>query len=186
MQEQRAFARLVEQLVGGASASTANRPARPTACCGACRKRAHSSMPQPGSPMSSTGVRRFAMRSSRCFQLRDQRRAAQRASDETPAATARAPCLQRAPDRREQLLQRDRLFEEIEGADARRLDRGVDGAVARHHHHRHRQLARARPLLEQRDAVGVGHPDVEQHQVRPRAAAHRRAPRSRSRASRTW
>ena len=33
----------------------------------------------------------------------------------------------------------------------------------------------ARPLLEQRDAVGVGHPDVEQHEVGARALARRRA-----------
>jgi hypothetical protein len=38
-------------------------------------------------------------------------------------------------------------------------------AWPRHHDHRHRQLAGRRPLLEQRDAVDVGHPDVEQDQV---------------------
>ena len=42
--------------------------------------------------------------------------------------------------------------------------RGVDGAVPAHHDHRHRQHAGA-PFLEQRDAVDVGHPDVQQHQV---------------------
>jgi hypothetical protein len=37
--------------------------------------------------------------------------------------------------------------------------------VTGHHHHRHGELAAARPFLEQGHAVGVGHPDVEQHQV---------------------
>jgi hypothetical protein len=43
--------------------------------------------------------------------------------------------------------------------------------VPRHHHHRHGELPARRPLLEQRDAVGVGHPDVEQHEVGPAALA---------------
>jgi DNA-binding response OmpR family regulator len=73
--------------------------------------------------------------------------------------------LERLLHRRQQLLQRDRLFQEIEGAEARRLDRGVDRAVSRHHHHRHVQVPAGVPLLEQRDAVHVGHPDVQQHEV---------------------
>ena len=76
-----------------------------------------------------------------------------------------APAGERLADRREQLRQADRLLEEIEGADARGLDRGVDRAVARHHHHRHREQPRSRPLLEERDAVRVRHPDVEQDEV---------------------
>ena len=43
----------------------------------------------------------------------------------------------------QQLLQRDRLFEEGQGAELGGLDRGVDGAVAAHHDHRHRQQAAA-------------------------------------------
>ena len=62
-------------------------------------------------------------------------------------------------------MQCDRLFEEIERADARGLDRSFDRGVAGHHHDRHRQLAARGPFLEQRDAIGVGHPDVEQHEV---------------------
>ena len=42
--------------------------------------------------------------------------------------------------------------------------------MPRHHDHGHGQLAGACPFLEQRDAVSVGHPDVQQHQVRPQAA----------------
>jgi hypothetical protein len=70
-----------------------------------------------------------------------------------------------ALDRGEQLLQGDGLFEELHRADAGGLDGGVDGAVAGHHHHRHGELAVGGPFLEQADAVGVGHPDVEQHEV---------------------
>jgi hypothetical protein len=40
-----------------------------------------------------------------------------------------------------------------------------------HHDHRHRQLRGRAPLLEQRDAVDVGHPDVEQDEVGPDALA---------------
>jgi hypothetical protein len=72
---------------------------------------------------------------------------------------------QRALDRRQQFGQRDRLFKEIGGADARGLDRGVDGRVPAHHQHRHREEPRGRPFLEQGHAVGVGHPDVEQDEV---------------------
>jgi hypothetical protein len=46
-------------------------------------------------------------------------------------------------------LQGDRLFQEIQGADAGRLDRGIDRRVARHHDHRHGQQAVALPFLEQ-------------------------------------
>ncbi|MNV81574.1 hypothetical protein D3C71_1752480 [compost metagenome] len=68
-------------------------------------------------------------------------------------------------DSLEQLLQRDRLFQEGECTDARGLHGGVDGGVTAHHDHRHGELPRGRPLLEQRDAVRVGHPDVQQNQV---------------------
>jgi hypothetical protein len=84
------------------------------------------------------------------------------ASDTARLAGSRA--LESARDRPEQLLQADRLLEEIECADARGLDRGLDRPVARHHHHRHREQARGTPLAQQRDAVGVRHPDVEQDQ----------------------
>ncbi len=68
--------------------------------------------------------------------------------------------------RYEQPLQGDRFLEKVEGADARRLDCGLDSAVARHHDHRHGELAARGPFLEQSDAVGIGHPDIEQHQIR--------------------
>jgi hypothetical protein len=47
--------------------------------------------------------------------------------------------------------------------------------VTRHHDHRHVQLAARGPFLEQRDAVGVWHPDIEQHEVRATSLAQ--APR---------
>jgi len=43
--------------------------------------------------------------------------------------------------------------------------RRVDGGVPAHHDDGHAQEAGGGPLLEQRDAVGIGHPDVEQHEI---------------------
>jgi hypothetical protein len=62
-------------------------------------------------------------------------------------------------------LQRNWFLEEIVGANARGLNCGVDRAVSRHHDDRHRQQARARPFLEQRNAIGIGHPYIEQHEI---------------------
>jgi hypothetical protein len=56
-----------------------------------------------------------------------------------------------------------------------RLDRGVDRAVAAHHDHRHRQLRRRTPFLEQRDAVDIRHPDVEQDEIGADSLAQARA-----------
>jgi hypothetical protein len=70
-----------------------------------------------------------------------------------------------------QLLHADRLFEKADGADLGRLHGGIDGGVARHHHDRHGELAVGCPFLEQRDAIGIRHPDVEQHQIGPHGVA---------------
>ena len=67
----------------------------------------------------------------------------------------------------EQLLQCDGLFQEVHGADAGGLDGGLDGGMAGHHDDRHGELARCDPFLQQADAIGVRHPDVQQHQVHP-------------------
>src|SRR3990167_9038716 len=69
-------------------------------------------------------------------------------------------------DGAEQLLQRDGLFQEVYRTDARRLDRRFNGAMARHHHDGHGQQILFDPFLEQGYAVGVRHPDVEQHHIR--------------------
>ena len=54
----------------------------------------------------------------------------------------------------------------VERAEACRLDRRFYGAVAGHHHHRAVEAGgSARPFTQQRDAVGIRHPDVEQHEV---------------------
>src|SRR5690606_31551612 len=72
-----------------------------------------------------------------------------------------------ALDAGQQLLHADRLFGEVERADLGRLDGSVDGGVTGHHDDRHVELAGGRPFLEQGDAVGIGHPDVEQDQIGP-------------------
>jgi hypothetical protein len=74
--------------------------------------------------------------------------------------------LERARYRREQLGESDRLLEEIESADARRLDGGLDRAMPRHHDDRHRDEPGCAPFAKQRHSVSVGHPDVEQNQRR--------------------
>ena len=75
-------------------------------------------------------------------QLRDRAAAADRAPrPDAPALTnlplgRRERGIERALDGAQQLGQRQRLLDEIIGAEARGLDRGLDRAVAGHHHHR--------------------------------------------------
>ncbi|MPN11711.1 hypothetical protein SDC9_159018 [bioreactor metagenome] len=74
---------------------------------------------------------------------------------------ARQPLLHRL----EQLLHRDGLFEEGQCTDARGLDGRFDGRMTAHHDDGHGELAGRGPFLEQGDAVGIRHPDVQQHQI---------------------
>ena len=92
---------------------------------------------------------------------RDQRRD-QRALRLAPALAR----LQRALRGAQELGDRQRLLDEIEGAEAGRLDRGLDRAVPGQHDDRAAQRVLLVPLAQQRDAVHVRHPDVEQHEVR--------------------
>jgi hypothetical protein len=64
----------------------------------------------------------------------------------------------------EQLVDRERLLDEVEGAELRRPYGGLDGAVTRHHHDRQMRM-RAAKDLQHLDAVASGHRDVEQHQI---------------------
>ena len=86
-------------------------------------------------------------------------------AEELAGLAVPAAGIERALDRAQQLGERQRLLDEVEGAEARRLDRGLDRAVAGHHDHRTAIGGAGRPLAQQRDAVDVGHPDVEQHEV---------------------
>ena len=81
------------------------------------------------------------------------------------------PRVERTLDGWQQFGERQGLLDEIEGTEPRGLDRGLDRAVSGHHHHRAVIARVVRPLAQQRDAVGVRHPDVEQHQVRGTARA---------------
>jgi hypothetical protein len=76
--------------------------------------------------------------------------------------------LERAGNRRQEFLQADRLFQKIKRTDLGCLNRRFDGAVAGHDDHRHCQLSVRRPFAQQRHAVGIGHPDVEQDEGRLR------------------
>jgi hypothetical protein len=81
---------------------------------------------------------------------------------------------ERAFDGDQQLGHRQRFLDEVVRAETGRLDRGLDRPVSGDHDHRARQTAVPGPLLEQRDAVEIGHPDVEQREVRA-SVAHRLA-----------
>src|SRR5712691_6302679 len=124
----------------------------------------------------------FAAQQHRCAGGRDPRQALLQLGDDHRAAEirdaerhhrARLACAQRTLHGREQLLQRDRFFQEIHCADARCLHRRVDSAVTRHHDHRHGELAPGGPFLQERNAVRVGHPNIEQHEVRASLCAQR-------------
>ena len=67
-------------------------------------------------------------------------------------------------DDQEEPVGRERLLEEVDRAEARGADRGVDRRVPAHHDDRRVVAAAAEPL-EQADAVAVGERDVEQHDV---------------------
>jgi hypothetical protein len=71
---------------------------------------------------------------------------------------------QRLLDGTQQLGERNGLLEEIDGAEARGFHSRVDRAVARHHDHGTAGAVLG-PFFEQRDAVGVGHPNVEQNEI---------------------
>jgi hypothetical protein len=73
--------------------------------------------------------------------------------------------LERALGGTQELRDRERLLDEVEGAEARRLDRGLDCAVAGEHHDGAAQRVLLVPLAQQRDAVHVRHPDIEQHEI---------------------
>ena len=59
------------------------------------------------------------------------------------------------------------LFQEVVGPQAGGLHRRLHGAMTGHHDHRAGQAIVLGPLLEQADAIQVGHPDVQQDEVRP-------------------
>ena len=101
------------------------------------------------------------------FEFEDQRAFAERRQIHAGGAPGQGhAALDRLVDGIDQLGQRHRFFQEVGRAEPGGLDGGIDGAMAGHHHHRHGELAAARPFLEQGHAVGVGHPDVEQDQIR--------------------
>ena len=69
-------------------------------------------------------------------------------------------------DRQQQFRQRDGFFNKVIGAQAGRLDRGFNSPVPGHHDNRAGQATIFRPFAQQRNAVHILHPDVEQNKVR--------------------
>jgi hypothetical protein len=104
------------------------------------------------------------------FGVGERRRAPERREREL-RRRGRLGAAQRALHGGEEPLQRHGLLQEVERADARCLDRGLDRGMARHHHHGHGELPARSPFLQQRDAVrGPASRDIEQHEIgRPRS-----------------
>ena len=85
-----------------------------------------------------------------------------------PPPAARAGEVDAAHDRGDpgqQLLLAERLDEVVVRADPERLDLGRLGALAGHDEHGH--VAGRAQLADDREPVGAGHREVEQHEVRP-------------------
>ena len=74
----------------------------------------------------------------------------------------------------QQFRERQWLLDKVERAKARRLDRGIDSAVTRHDDDWTIHVTTLRPFTQQRDAICIRHPDIEQYEVklavRPRRA----------------
>jgi hypothetical protein len=139
-------------------------------------KRAKASRPEPGSPISSSGVASAAILLQFGAQLLHHRLlpiGRRCRGGQQLARRGAAPGFERALDRAQQLGERKRLLDEVEGAEARRFDGGLDGAVAGHHDDRATVL---RETDHSRSSVMpscIGHPDVEQHEVGRLARARR-------------
>ena len=104
-------------------------------------------------------------------QLLDERGSGRRSPGRARAGLAQVAVLPLEPGvvegaaRDEQgLLERERLLDEVVGAELGRLDRGLDGAVAGDHDHRGLR-AHALDLGQGLEAVDAGHPDVEEDEV---------------------
>ncbi len=78
---------------------------------------------------------------------------------------APAPRIEGPFHRPQQFGQRQRFFDEIEGPQARGLHGGLHRAVTGHHDHRAVVAVGGRPFPQQGDAVGVRHPDIQEHEV---------------------
>ena len=89
VQEQRAFARLVQELERRFGEQPRSSRARPTACCAGAGSARTSSMPQPGSADEQHGRAQVGDALEPLLQLRDERRAAERRERQTSAAAAR-------------------------------------------------------------------------------------------------
>ncbi len=75
-----------------------------------------------------------------------------------------APLAERVLDHEQRLLEGERLLDEVLGAHAHRLDRGLDGAVAGDHDHRHLGIEGA-DAGQGLEPVHLRQPHVEQQQV---------------------
>jgi hypothetical protein len=89
----------------------------------------------------------------------------QRLSPQSLVLVLEARLIQRVLNRQKQLVDRERLLDEVEGTDARGADGRLDRSVTAHHHDREPRPALAQ-LAQDLDPVAVRHRDVEEHQIR--------------------
>ena len=132
----------LDQLLGDGRAVRPRRTAPRAGADRAWMARATSSLPLPFSPWISTRpvLERRAMaicsRSRRIdVALADDLGPPSRRARRVRVLALEPAVLQRATHREQRLLQRQRLLDEVVGAQARGLHRGLDGAVAGDHHH---------------------------------------------------
>ena len=154
-----------------------------------CSVRATSSLPVPLSPRTSTVMSVSATcsmisRTSRIFGS-SPHSSSSSASERDAAAQLLDLLLERALLERLlegelELLDLERLAQEVGGAELHRLDDGARLAVAREHHHRH--VGQSLLELPQRlEAVHAGQHDVERDEIGARCRRASRAPARRRR-----
>ncbi len=128
-----------------------------------CSARAAISCPVPGSPRINTG-RRAASSSSSAFSVSRIGALVPSAASETRRGSFAAAVLNARAIVASSFDRPIGFSRKSNAPMLRRLDGGLDRAVAGHHDDRHRQQRIRAPFAQQRDAVGVRHPDVEQHE----------------------
>ena len=111
-----------------------------------CSARAAMSWPVPGSPRIRIGRRAAISVLERALGRRGSRALAPSAASETRRGSCAAALFSARAIVDRSFCEADRLLEEVERADLRRVDGGLDRAVAGHHHDRHRELAAAPPI----------------------------------------
>src|SRR5208283_1240091 len=86
---------------------------------------------------------------------------------QAPVLTFQTSALDGVLNRKKEFFYRERLLDEIERAELGGTNRGLDRAVATHHHHGELRPGGAQ-LLQDVDSVSPRHCDVEENEIRER------------------